>query len=46
MEALYEWFTEIPVESVGMQGLIWVILIAGAFIFKLKLFKPKKKKEE
>ena len=42
MEALYEWFVEIPVGFVGIQGLILIIVIVGAFIFKLKLHKPKK----
>ena len=42
MEALYQSF--IPLKSVGLLGLVQIIFIAGAVIFKLVITVPKKEK--
>jgi hypothetical protein len=44
MEALYQSFTVIPINSVGILGLVQMIFIAGAVIFKLVITVPKKEK--
>lgn len=44
MEALYQSFTQIPIHAVSSQGLVLMIFISGAFIFKFVMPKPKKKK--
>jgi hypothetical protein len=43
MEALYQSFQQIPVDAVGLQGLVQIVLLAGAVIFKFLIPKPKKK---
>ncbi len=43
MEALYQSFQQIPVDAVGLQGLVQMIIVAGAVIFKFLIPKPKKK---
>ena len=42
MEALYQSFVAIPIKSVGIFGLLQMIFIAGAFVFKLGMPAPKK----
>jgi hypothetical protein len=42
MEALYQSFMAIPIKSVGLLGLVQMIFIAGAVIFKLVITVPKK----
>ena len=42
MEALYQSFLEIPIEAVRFQGLVQMILVLGALIFKLIIQAPKK----
>ena len=42
MEALYQSFMAIPIESVGILGLVQMIFIAGAVIFKFVIPVPKK----
>ena len=44
MEALYQSFMAIPIKSVGMLGLVQMILIVGWVIFKLVIPVPKKEK--
>jgi hypothetical protein len=44
MEALYQSFMAIPIESVGLLGLVQIIFIAGAVIFQLMIPVPKKEK--
>ena len=44
MEALYQSFMAIPVKSVGILGLVQMIFIVGALIFKLEMSAPKKEK--
>ena len=44
MEALYQSFMAIPLKSVGLLGLVQIIFIAGAVIFKLVITVPKKEK--
>ena len=44
MEAIYQSFMEIPIHAVKFQGLILMILIIGAFIFKFVIPSPKKEK--
>jgi len=44
MEALFQSFLVIPISAVKLQGLIMMILVAGALIFKLVIPAPKKKK--
>jgi hypothetical protein len=44
MEALYQSFMAIPIESVGFLGLVQIIFIAGAVIFQLMIPVPKKEK--
>ena len=44
MEALYQSFMAIPIESVGILGLVQMIFIVGALIFKLEMSAPKKEK--
>ena len=44
MEALYQPFLAVPINSVGILGLIQMIFIAGALIFKLQIMAPKKEK--
>jgi hypothetical protein len=44
MEALYQSFMVIPIESVGILGLVQIIFIAGAVIFQLVIPVPKKEK--
>ncbi len=43
MEALYQSFQQIPVDAVGLQGLVQMIVLAGAVVFRLLIPKPKKK---
>jgi len=42
MEALYGIFTTIPIASVKLLGLVYLIAITGIVIFKIVLTKPKK----
>ena len=42
MEALYQSFIAIPIESVGQIGLIQLVLIIGMVIFKVAMPSPKK----
>jgi hypothetical protein len=44
MEALYQSFMTIPIEAVGLLGLVQIIFIAGAMIFQLMIPVPKKKR--
>ena len=44
MEALYQSFMAIPIKSVGILGLLQMIFIVGALIFKLEILAPKKEK--
>ena len=44
MEALYQSFMTIPIEAVGLSGLVQIIFIAGAVIFKSMIPVPKKEK--
>ncbi len=44
MEALYQSFMAIPIESVGLLGLVQMIFIVGAVIFKFMIPVPKKEK--
>ena len=44
MEVLYQSFMAIPIESVGILGLVQMIFIAGAVIFKFTVPAPKKEK--
>ena len=44
MEALYQSFMVIPIKSVGILGLLQMICIAGALIFKFQISAPKKEK--
>jgi len=44
MEALCQSFLIIPICAVKFQGLIVMILVAGALIFKFMIPKPQKKK--
>ena len=44
MEALYQSFTAIPIESVGILGFVQMVLITGALIFQLVIPAPHKKK--
>jgi len=44
MEALYQSFLAIPVDAVSFQGLVQLVLISGAVIFKLVIPKPKNQK--
>ena len=44
MEALYQSFMSIPIESVGILGLVQMIVIAGAVIFKLAVPAPQKER--
>jgi hypothetical protein len=44
MEPLYQSFLAIPIDAVGFQGMVQMVLIAGAVIFKLLIPAPKKKK--
>lgn len=46
MEALYQSFMEIPISAVKFQGLIQMILVVGALIFKFVIPAPKKKKKD
>jgi hypothetical protein len=46
MEELYQSFMAIPIESVGLLGLLQMIIIAGAVIFKFEIPVPKKEKIE
>lgn len=43
MEALYQSFQSIPLDAVGLQGLIMIVIIAGILIFKFAIKKPRKK---
>ncbi len=43
MEALYQSFQQIPVDAVGLQGLVQMIILTGAVIFRFLIPKPKKK---
>lgn len=42
MQPLYEMFTHVTLESVRTFGLILIIVLAGVFVFKLRINKPKK----
>jgi hypothetical protein len=42
MEALYQSVMAIPVNSVALLGLVQLIIIAGAVIFKFKIPVPQK----
>lgn len=42
MELLCQSFMEIPVDVVGFQGLIQLIVVSGVLIFKLMIPAPKK----
>ncbi len=44
MEPLYQSFLAIPIDAVGLQGLVQMVFIAGALIFKLVIPAPKRKK--
>ena len=44
MEPLYQSFLAIPIDAVGLQGVVQIVLLAGAVIFKLLIPAPKKKK--
>ncbi len=44
MEALYQSFLAIPIESVGLLGLIQMIFIAGVVTFQLVIPVPKREK--
>lgn len=44
MEPLYQSFLAIPIDAVGIQGLVQMILLLGAVIFKLAIPKPKNQK--
>lgn len=44
MEALYQSFMAIPIDSVGLLGLVQMILIAGAVVFQFVIPVPKKEK--
>ena len=44
MEALYQSFMAIPIKSVGLLGLVQMMFIAGAVIFKIAIPTPKKEK--
>ncbi len=43
MEPLYQSFLAIPIDAVGLQGLVQMVFVAGAVIFKLLIPAPKKK---
>ncbi|MEE8430383.1 MAG: hypothetical protein V3S16_03965 [Candidatus Desulfatibia sp.] len=43
MEALYQSFQQIPIEAVGLQGLVQIVLLVGAVAFRFLIPKPKKK---
>lgn len=45
MEALYQSFMAIPIESVGILGLIQMVFIAGVLIFKFGMPAPKKDRQ-
>ncbi len=44
MEELYQSFQQIPIDAVGFQGMLQLILISGILIFKLAIPAPEKKK--
>jgi len=44
MEPLYQSFQQIPIDAVSLQGLVQLVLISAAVIFKLVIPKPKKQK--
>lgn len=44
MEPLYQSFLAIPIDAVGLQGVVQIVLLAGVVIFKLFIPAPKKKK--
>jgi len=43
MEALYQSFMAIPIDSVGMLGLVQIVFITVVVIFKLVIPAPRKK---
>jgi len=46
MELLCQSFMEIPVDLVGFQGLLQLIVVSGVLIFKLMIPAPKKNKSD
>ena len=46
MELLCQSFMEIPVDVVGLQGLIQLIVVSGVLIFKLMIPAPQKAENE
>jgi hypothetical protein len=43
MEPLYQSFLAIPIDAVGLQGKVQMVLVAGAVIFKLLIPASKKR---
>ncbi len=43
MEPLYQPFLAIPIDAVGLWGMVQMVLVAGAVIFRLVVPAPKKK---
>ena len=45
MESLYQSLMAIPIESMGLLGLVQVIFIAGVVVFQLVIPAPPKRKD-
>ncbi len=42
MEPLYKIFQSVPIDSMGFQGLVVLVVVAFIIIFKIVIKKPKK----